>query len=324
MKNNSHYRNRRSFLETLARVALGLGAVSLVRCSNKESNTPKIININDIQYQIQNKVINQAIKGNGKIKLGVMADLHAHQDNSQYFANQLNKEGVETYILAGDLSHSFGDYQGAKDDYNEILNVVEPIAETGKLVLAIPGNHEQRKTYSKALEHITSKYENVIDMEKVPVADLDDLIIVALGGNANSRFCVPGGYLRNRKDFEKLGELAKQYQRDKPLLIATHIPKRYSTKNGLDVIDRGGINVGGIDLTKIRKAINLKFAVSGHIHEAYGIITPNEQPIKQGEFSEELDFNPGAVYDHVGRNLKPAAGIIEFNQNKARAYILNR
>ena len=161
-------------------------------------------------------------------------------------------------------------------------------------------------------------------MDKVPVADLDDLTIVALGGNANSRFCVPDGYLRNREDFERLGELAKQYQGDKPLLVVTHIPQKYRTKKGLDVIDRGCINVGGEDLARVRKAIGSKFAVSGHIHEAYGLITPDEQPVKQGELSDRLDFNPGAVYDHVGRNLKPSAGILEFKEGKARAYILNR
>jgi len=318
--------NRREFLGWLGRGALVAGAVAsglpLTGCS-KKSDSPKTINLKGIEYQIQDGVISQATRGDGQIKLGVMADLHAHQGNSQFFANQLNQEGVDVYFLAGDLSHSFGDYEGAKDDFNEILSVVEPVAATGKLVLAVPGNHEQKRAYDKALEHLTSKYSNVVDMEKVPVADLDDLTIVALGGNANSRFCVPDGYLRNGEDFERLGELAKQYQCDKPLLIATHIPQKYRTKRGLDVIDRG-INVGGVDLARVRKAIGSKFAVSGHIHEAYGLITPDEQPVKQGELSDRLDFNPGAVYDHVGRNLKPAAGILEFKEGKARAYILNR
>ena len=150
------------------------------------------------------------------------------------------------------------------------------------------------------------------------------MTIVALGGNDNPRFNVPEGYLRTREDFERLGELAKQYQGNKPLLIATHIPKKYGTKRGLDVVDSGGMNVGGIDLARVRKTIGSRFGVSGHIHEAYGIITPDEQPIKQGELSDRLDFNPGAVYDHLQRpNLKPAAGILEFKNNQARAYILN-
>lgn len=319
--------NRREFLGWLGKGALVAGAVAsgipLTGC-NKKSDSPRTINLNGVEYQVQDGVISQATRGDGQIKLGVMADLHAHQGNSQFFANQLNQEGVDVYFLAGDLSHSFGDYERTKDDFNEILDVVEPVAATGKLVLTVPGNHEQTRAYAKALEHLTSKYSNVVDMDKVPVADLNDLTIVALGGNANSRFCVPDGYLRNRADFERLGELAKQYQGDKPLLVATHIPQKYRTKRGLDVIDRGGINVGGEDLARVRKAIGSKFAVSGHIHEAYGLITPDEQPVKQGELSDRLDFNPGAVYDHVCRNLKPAAGILEFKDGKARAYILNR
>ena len=320
--------DRREFLGWLGKGVLVAGAVAsgipLTGCS-KKSDSPRTINLNGIEYQIQDGVISQATRGDGQIKLGVMADLHAHQGNSQFFANQLNQEGAEVYFLAGDLSHSFGDYEGAKDDFNEILGVVEPVAATGKLVLAVPGNHEQRKAYEKALEHLTSKYSNVVDMEKVPVADLDGLTIVALGGNDNPRFNVPEGYLLSREDFERIGELAKQYQGDKPLLVATHVPQRYQTKRGLDVVDRGGMNVGAMDLTRVRRAIGSKFAVSGHIHEAYGLITPDEQPVKQGELSDRLDLNPGAVYDHLQRpNLKPAAGILEFKEGKARAYILNR
>ncbi len=319
--------SRRELLQLLGKGALALGlatnGISLTGC-NKKYDSPKTINLKGVEYQIQDGVISQAARGDGQIKLGVMADLHAHQGNSQYFADQLNKEGVDVYFLAGDLSHSFGDYEGAKDDYNEILNVVEPVAATGKLVLAIPGNHEQRKTYTKALEYLMSKYPNVIDMEKVPVADLDDLTIIALGGNDNPRFNVPEGYLLEREDFERIGELSKKYQGDKPLLVATHVPQRYQTNNGLDVVDNG-MNVGAVDLTRVRKAIGSKFALSGHIHEAFGIISPDEQPIKQGELSDRLDFNPGAVYDHLQRpNLKPAAGILEFKEDKAKAYILNR
>jgi len=319
--------NRREFLGWLGKGALVAGAaaygIPLTGCS-KKSDFPRKINLNGIEYQIQDGVISQATRGNGQIKLGVMADLHAHQQNSQFFANQLKQEGVDVYFLAGDLSHSFGDYDGAKDDYDEILSVVEPVAATGKLVLAVPGNHEQRKAYGKALEHLTSKYSNIVDMQKIPVADLDDLTIVALGGNDNPQFNVPEGYLLSGEDFERIGELAKKYQKDKPLLVATHVPQRYHTKQGLDVVDRGGMNVGAVDLTRVRRAIGSKFAVSGHIHEAYGLITPDEQPVKQGELSDRLDFNPGAVYDYVGRNLKPAAGILEFKEGKARAYILNR
>lgn len=313
--------DRREFLGWLGRGALAAGAFTWgipLGCTKKPDSTRKI---NGLEYQIQDGVIRQTTRGDGQVKLGVMADLHAHQQNSQFFANQLNQEGVDLYFLAGDLSHSFGDYEGTKDDFNEILSVVEPVAATGKLVLAVPGNHEQRKAYGKALEHLTSKYSNVVDMETFPVADLDGLTIVAFGGNDNPRFNVPNGYYREY--FKEIEDLVKQYQGDKPLLVATHVPQRYQTRRGLDVIDSGK-NVGAVDLRRVRDAIGSKFAVSGHIHEAYGLITPDEQPVRQGELSDRLDFNPGAVYDHVGRNLRPAAGVLEFKEGKARGYILNR
>ena len=321
--------NRRKFLESLVRNALTLTAsptlVSLVGCSEEKNPPPKEIVISNTNYLVANGVINQ--KGNkaDSFKLGVLADTHAHSDNTRFFAEQLTKEKVNAFLLAGDLSWSFGDYEGSKDDYQEIISVVESVAKTGKLVLTFPGNHEQKATYSKALEDLEKNYNNIVDMEKVPVADLCGVTIVGLGGSDNPRFNVPSGYLREGNDFKRLEELCKKYQKDKPLLIATHIPQRYSTSRGLDMVEIGKINVGGTDLRKVRKVLNSQFSVSGHIHEAYGIITPDEEIVKAGELSDKIDFNPGAVFDHLQRkNLKPAAGILEFVGNRARAYILNR
>lgn len=304
---------RREFLKQVGKGILGVAGLSLKGCSKKL----------ETDYH---RVLRQEGIGDGKIKLGIMSDLHAHKENSKYFADKLNQEGVEAFLLLGDLSLSFGDYEGAKDDYNEIIEVVEPVASTGKMVLAIPGNHEQRKTYSKALEYLASKYENVIDMQKVPVAVLDDLTIIAVGGNDNPRFNVPKGYLLTQEDFVSFLALIKQYQSDKPLLIATHIPQKYKTERGLDFSTRNNENVGSVYLANVRQIINSKFAVSGHIHEAFGIVNPvTEEIIPQGKLSDKLDFNPGAVYDYVAsRNLKPSAGILEFVGNKARAYILNK
>lgn len=312
--------NRREFLKDISAALLGM---SLVGCKRKQ-DPARTIKVNGQNYVINNGVINQSPNQSTQIKLGIMTDLHAHRSNSQYFADQLNKEKVDAYFLAGDLSRSFGDYAGANNDYEEILGVVEPVAATGKLVLTIPGNHEQRKTYARALDYLISKYPNVVDMQRVPVADLNGLNIVALGGNDNPQFNVPEGFLLGKNDFDKFGELAKQYGKEKPLLAATHVPQRYQTRMGLDVVESGKRNVGAIDLARVRKTLGSNFAVSGHIHEAYGLITPEEEIVKQGELSDKLDFNPGAVYDHIGRNFRPAAGILEFQNGKARAYILNR
>lgn len=318
--------NRREFVKSIvgdgAKLYLALAGLPLISaCGSKEET----LNVNGNVYQIQGGVLDQKNTRRPKIKIGVMSDLHANKENSQYFADQLDKEGAEVYLLTGDLSHSFGDYDGAKDDFNEILDVVEPVAVKGKLVLVMPGNHEQKRTYKKALKKLASKYPNVVDMEETPVADLNGLTIVGLGGNANRRFCVPDGYLRNTSDFGEIKELAQEYRSGpKPLLIATHIPKRYSTERGLDVISKWGKHVGGTALGNVRNLIDSRFAVSGHIHEAPGIITPDEQPIKEGELSDKLDFNPGAVYDHTGQGLRPAAGMLEFIEDKARAYILKK
>jgi|GEM_PF-5495943 len=311
---------RREFLGWFGKGVLAFGTVALG--VNFTGCSPKKINVKGVEYQISEGVISQATKGDRKIKLGVMCDLHAHRENTQYLVNQLEKRKVDAYFLAGDLSCSFGDYEGAKDDYNEILDVARPVAETGKLVLTIPGNHEQRRTYTRALDDLASKYPNVVDMQRNPVADLDDLTIIALGGNDNPRFNVPEGFLLTENDFVKLGNLARQYQKDRPLLVATHVPQKYDTQTGLDVID-GRMNVGSQFLRSVRKSIGSKFAISGHIHESSGMINDNEEKVQHGEFYDSLDFNPGAVYDHLERKTcMPSAGILEFQNGKARAEIV--
>ncbi len=148
---------------------------------------------------------------------------------------------------------------------------------------------------------------------------------MGLGGISNPRFLVPEGHLLQDKDFADFYELSKIFVQRNPLLFATHSPQKYSTKKGLDYID-SGMNVGEDILTKIRRNLGSRFAVSGHIHEAHGIIDPEtETPLNQDQFYGRLDFNPGAVYDHLQRpNLRPAAGILEFKDGKARARILNR
>ena len=80
--------NRRDFLEFLGKgtFALGvstLGLSSLISCGEKKSNVSKKINVNGVEYQIKNGILSQTKKGDGKIKLGVMTDLHAHKENSQ-------------------------------------------------------------------------------------------------------------------------------------------------------------------------------------------------------------------------------------------------
>lgn len=316
--------SRRDFLKTLAKFAVASAIPNMILpltgCGYKPREK---INVRGTNYLIKNGVLTQDNNKKDEMRLAILADCHAQGSKVKYFIPILESQKVDAHLIAGDLSWSFGDYEGARNDYSEIIDVIEPVASTGNLVLVYPGNHEQTKTYRAALDTLMRKYENVVDMESVPVADLGGLTIAGLGGNDNPRFNVSDGFLRTSQEFQKLAEMARDYQKEKPLLIATHVPKKYSSAKGLDVIDSGR-NVGSDYLAGVRKTMGSKFAVSGHIHEAFGIVTPEGNPLASGEFSESLDFNPGAVWDHLGRPLKPAAGILEFKGKRARAVIVNK
>ena len=315
--------NRRNFLKYLGS---GFIATNFAGCSDN-SNLEKSVSFGGKSYEYKNGIFRQNGEGDGKIKIGVLADIHAREDNLEYFLNLLEKENVEAYFVAGDLTYSFGDSQGVSDNYDEMTKVMEQFTNLSKPVFVIPGNHEQKKAYSDFMRKFRESYNHVVDMEISPVADLDDLTIVALGGIGNERFCVSEGYLKTKDKFEELEELAKKYSSEKPLMIGTHVPQSYKTKNGLDFLENGthAFDPVGETLTKIKGVVKPIASVSGHIHEAYGIITQKEELIKDGELVDRLDFNPGAVWDHLKRNyLKPSAGILEFAQGKVKAYRFER
>jgi Icc-related predicted phosphoesterase len=323
-------KNRRDFLKWLAKSALlgGLtysllpikGSVSVDRSVNWKDSDSLDSNLDDLIISKHDETKDKT----KNFRLGVMTDLHGHTENSQYFADQLLKENVDAYFLGGDLSNLVNKGKNLSSNTNNIFDVVEPVAQTGKLVLVVPGNHETHAEYDNALKSLSFKYSNVIDMQKKPVVDLNGLTILGLGGNDDYRFTVSKGYLLEEKDFYEIKQLGEKYQNEKPLLIASHVPRKYHTLNGLDVIANGKVNVGSANLKGLRELLDLRFSVSGHIHEAYGIIGQDEQVLRQGEFSDRLDFNPGAVHDYTGKNLKSSAGIVEFKGNIARAYIINR
>jgi Icc-related predicted phosphoesterase len=306
--------NRRRFLAGLAGLTgLAMGGTAYTLFGREPG---KRITVNGNDYVLERKTIRQLGEGDGKISLGVMADLHAHVSNTRFLTRHL-EERVDAFLLLGDLAYR----RSGNDHAKEIVSVVEPIAETGKLVLAMAGNHETKADWKKAFGHL-EKYSNVIDLMKYPVAELDDLTILSLGGTNDAQRCVAGGFVR-----EEVCPIYYQLMKcnpDKPILIATHVPKLYTTPKGLDALENGR-NVGWDDLAELREHLGLGFGVSAHIHEAAGIVNPDtEESLEPWKFYEALDFNPGPVYDHVGRKLGPSSGIVEFAGQKARACFLKR
>lgn len=311
---------RRTFLKQLAVLAASAALPSWA-CKTSE---PPTIQSGNRTFLIKDQILTQE-KGSPINKIGIIADPHGHGDNMLWAVKQLEAEDVDAYLLLGDLSHMFGDSQGERDDIPELTNVIQPVTSTGKLVLGMPGNHENSNVYTRYTEdykHDMSK--NIISMETIPVADLEGITIIGFGGLSNPGFCNPKGFLRTRKDFEKLQALAKKYQKDKPLLLATHEPNKYQTMNGLDVLKfRKGENVGQQYFNMISGALKANRA-SGHIHESPNVITPDEQIVKPKEKIDVLHMNPGAVFDYAW-GTRPSVGVIEVcGDNKLSGYLIQR
>jgi hypothetical protein len=114
------------------------------------------------------------------MKIGILADTHDHIDNTLYFLNQFNHEGVQLVIFAGDLVSPF---------------TVEPFIKAGIPVKGIFGNNEGERNIiqykfnkagfeiSKQPINITTEERKIVVFHKLPDTNLDkvdaDIIICA-------------------------------------------------------------------------------------------------------------------------------------------------
>ena len=280
-----------------------------------------------IDYLVGKESIIQLKDSIGRIKVGVMADFHGDYETTRRLAKILSLEGVDAILMLGDLVNAFGPLKNLVSEVDETKRILSSVLDNSTVpVLVIPGNHDRRQSYSLATGELSLQYSHLFDLDVRPIMQLSDLTIVGLGGVINERACVEGGFIRGTSPFKNLGTLATKYERTVPTLFMTHMPQLYRTENGLDYNEEIALNDGNTTLMLTRKAVNSKFAVSGHFHRNARVIGKDEILLDRGEWSEYLDLNPGSVYNKsivdTVSDLVPSVGVLEFKGYFARASIL--
>jgi len=314
-------------------VALTLGFSG---CGKKEENlekkvtnvTPIVRTINGVDYQINGNKLTQMTEDEDNIaRFGVIADPHGFYENVEAFSKHFEQRGVDGIILLGDYAQHFREKPNPKlSDYDEIVMCLENAAKTGLPIYVIPGNHEMKKDYKRAMKRLSKKYKNIFDLSEIRIVDGDDFDFVS--NPFGTDFTYPNESFRaTPEQIRKIGEYIKLLQTDDdPEILLTHQPPRCRGRYGIDVVYSGN-HVGDKTLNEIMRKSGIKFSLSGHIHEAGGRgVTSEGKLVKQNTFSDDLRFNPGSAcpWKYLdGKIYNGMAGILTIKGNQVKYKVIS-
>lgn len=321
----------------IAGTLITLGALSLFGYWNKSNAQDSQIKkesivrtLNGVDYEVQgDKLIQKTEDEDKTARFGVIADPHGFYEHVDIFSKHFKKKGLDGIVLLGDYAQHFRQkpHMGMSD-YDEIVKCLEAAAKTGMPVYVIPGNHEMKVDYEKAIETLSQNYNNIFDLSKIRIVDGDDFDFVSSpNGNDNGFSYFSDSFLgNNKKIMNEIIKYSKQLkQDDDPEVLITHQPPKCKGKYGIDVIPNGK-KVGNDHTDKAMKTAEIDFSLSGHIHEAGGRgCTSKGKLVKPKVFSDDLRFNPGSAGPWrylTGEVFKGMAGIFTIEGNKAKYDII--
>jgi uncharacterized protein len=177
------------------------------------------------------------------MKILAFVDLHGSMSLLKKLSALAKKEDVDYIVCAGDLT-IFGDSMQA---------LLQALDKIGKPVLMLHGNHESEDVLRKMCE----RTKNVKFFHK-EVLEAGDYVFMCYGG---------GGFSLKDPVFEKWSkEAMNKIGEHKKIILVTHAPP-YGTK--LDrIFDQ---SAGSKSIRKFIKLVQPKIAISGHLHENFGM-----------------------------------------------------
>ncbi|MCG2717636.1 MAG: metallophosphoesterase [Nanoarchaeota archaeon] len=267
--------------------------------SNDQKNLREI---NGKTYEIDEDILTIKDRDEDKTAvLGIISDSHGYTENVEKFSQYFKEIKAEGIIMLGDYAQmTYSKIDSDLTNYNEIESSLEAALKTGLPVYVIPGNHETKEDYTKAIETLSKEYGNLFDLSKIRMVDGDDFDLVSNPyGNGFGYFSE--GFEGTEAQLLEVVNYVKKIQKDKdPGILVTHKPPKCKGKYGIDVpfliAKDEDMNVGDENLDKFMKEYGIKFSLSGHIHEAGGRgVTADGDFIPPEEFVDEMRLNPGAA-----------------------------
>ena len=176
------------------------------------------------------------------MKILAFTDVHSDQKTIKSLLERAKK--VDILICCGDFTFFGQDYK----------KIIKQFASCKKPVFIIHGNHEEGNDLNEL-----NKYENIHFVHKKIMKIKDNLYIFGFGG---------GGFSFTEDELEELiPKVKKNLKKKEKLILITHAPP-YKTE--LDIVPPFG-HRGCMSIRKFITEIQPIIALSGHIHEGFGL-----------------------------------------------------
>jgi len=183
------------------------------------------------------------------MKILAFSDLHASVTEYKRLQAKVKKHKPDYIFCLGDFTIF----------EQNIEAVLRKISQLKKPTLVIHGNHET----DIIVKRLCKDYDNLTFAHK-KIIKLGDHTFVVHGGGG---FYGQGKHLKGDKDFDTFVKANKVKFKGK-LILLTHAPPAFTK---LDYLDWIGDHVGCTSYNKFIKKYQPQLALSGHLHENFGV-----------------------------------------------------
>lgn len=180
-----------------------------------------------------------------KTKIMAVSDIHGDSSLAKRLAKKAKEENVDFIILAGDLTWLD----------QPVKNIVAPFSKLKKEVLLIPGNHDTLETINSLAEIYNAKNIHGYSIKR------GDLGIFGAGYDSKTG----PFWVEDEEIFRTLQKSHEKIKDAKRKIMVTHAHPHGSKA------EFSGFE-GSKAVTKAIKKFKPDLVISGHIHEAGGII----------------------------------------------------
>ena len=238
--------------------------------------------------------------------------------NLDHFLAAFAQEGVDVIIVAGDIGY-------APED---IAKVLERLALSGRLVVAITGNAEPIRSFHSAIIDVTRRHQNLIDGNLVRLIQLGPASLVTVPGYFDERFmAAEEGCLYDGDDLEALDPMIEAA--DSPVVLVSHGPPRGAGEHAIDVAFDAG-HVGDPSLRDLMERHAIDMGLFSHILECGGRAVDSEsgESVAPETWSAQALLNVGAATSleqdmHDGTSRHGMAAIVQLGPRGMRYHMIH-
>lgn len=247
------------------------------------------VKVGDKEWELAGSRLTEKSKdSDDSMTVGVLADLKEdtadNLANIDKFVTFFKQEHAEFIVIDGDTGI----------EKAQIANNLKRVAQSGLLTGIIIGNRECASEFNDAVDEVSAKFQNVVNLNRVRHIVGDDAEFVTLPGYYNPAYlhCSKDPCQYFEEDVQALAPIVDKAQ--KALTLISHGPPRQKAPTGIDRIGEG-TNEGDPMLAKFMNEHKVPFGLFANIHEAGGhaVDLDGDSLVKENILAESFYLNPG-------------------------------